>query len=310
MDSDTLLDLTGAELTVYGNATGDLASMLALIQGGDAALDRARQLLDTAPDEAIQPLGNITLLAPLPCPPRLRDAGMFLEHGEAIVKALKEMAISQAPDPDKARKEIEASGKFQVPQVFYERVCYYNGNHLSVVGPDAPVVWPEGVEVVDYELELGVVVGRSGFNIPNPAPEEYVFGYTLFNDWSSRDIQRQIMGSVGDPCAAKDFANSLGPCIVTRDEIPDPSALRMTAYVDGEQWSEGFTANMYHGIHHALAELSRISPLVPGEVIGSGTPASGAPSESGKRLVPGNTVSLHIEQIGTLSNQLVQGTGS
>lgn len=304
VDDATLVDLAQAEQIADGAASGRFASMQALIEGGAAALDQARHLLDLAPDAALLQLADVRLLSPLPVPVRMRDAGMFIEHLAIIRKKMAAMAAEKSDDPSVTAETLLQTDQFRLPDVLARRVCYYNGNHLAVIGPGDVLRWPAGVEVIDYELELAVVIGRGGSDISPEAARDHVFGYTLMNDWSARDIQVETGRAGGGPCMGKDFGTSLGPWIVTADEIPDPQALEMTAAVNGEVWSRGWTRNMHHKVFDAVSELSRLAPLHAGEVIGSGTPAHGSASEQGKVLLPGQVVELNVPEIGTLANEI------
>jgi 2-keto-4-pentenoate hydratase/2-oxohepta-3-ene-1,7-dioic acid hydratase in catechol pathway len=191
-----------------------------------------------------------------------------------------------------------------LPEIISRRVLYYNGNHHAVIGPDAVVGWPLDSDVLDYELEMAVVVGRAASNIDRQQAQTCVFGYTLMNDWSARDIQVDTSrGGVG-PCMGKDFATSLGPCIVTADEVRNPHDIALSAWVDGECWSRGSTRNMHYTLDDALSQLSRVSPLVPGEVIGTGTCLGGSAVEQYRQLARGQTVELRAEGIGTLRNRI------
>jgi 2-keto-4-pentenoate hydratase/2-oxohepta-3-ene-1,7-dioic acid hydratase in catechol pathway len=301
-ESGTLLDLNEAAKQLEGSGNQSFSSMQALIDGGEEALEGAHVLLEAKPEEALVSLGSVQVLSPLPIPTRLRDAAFFIEHMEIISQSMAKLAASKTPDPEAAFEEFKASGKFAIPEVMYRRVLYYNSNQHSVIGTHAPLKWPLDVEVIDYELELAIVIGKGGFDIPSEKMPEHVFGYTLFNDWSARDLQMDVYPSGMGPTLGKEFANSLGPCIVTRDEIPDPHALEMTCKVDDEVWSTGWTKNMHHNIFEGLAQLSRIAPLVAGEVIGTGTPAYGSCLEQGKQLEVGQTIELHMPEIGSLIN--------
>src|SRR5690606_15570397 len=131
------------------------------------------------------------------------------------------------------------------------------------------------------------------------------FGYTIFNDWSARDLQMPFMKGQLGPGAGKDFANSIGPCIVTADEIENPYSLRMTAKVNGELWSDGSTSSMHYSFDDAVRLLSADRLLVPGEIIGSGTVLSGCGFELGRALSIGDVVELEIDGIGCLRNRVV-----
>lgn len=303
-DLNQLVDLAEAEQRAFNSASGHMASMQALIDSGEKGLDLARKLLDAAPIESLLQLDELDILSPLPVPTRLRDGGFFLEHMENISRALAKMAVASDADNAEVTAEDLDKQKFPLQEVFYRRVLYYNGNHHSVIGHNAPFKWPEDIEVVDYELELAVVVGQSGYKVSPESAPDFVFGYTLMNDWSARDLQIDVYPAGAGPCMGKDLNTSLGPCIVTKDEIPDPHNLEMTTHVDGEQWSRGFTKNMYHNIFEGLSQMSHISPLVAGEVVGTGTPVNGSGLEQGKKLQRGNRVELYMAEIGALANTI------
>ena len=229
---------------------------------------------------------GVRLLSPLPRPVRLRDASLFLEHMEAAMKKI---------------------GRTMSPR-FREQVIYYNADHVHVFGPDDDIPWPRASSWLDYELEWACVIGRPGVDITLEDARAHIFGYTLFNDWSARDLQFPFMEAGLGPGGGKDFANSLGPCILTADAVPDPYALAMTARVNGETWSHGSTATMHHSFEEAIAQLSRDRPLVAGEVIGSGTVLSGCGLELDRRLAPGDVVELELEGVGVLRNRVVART--
>lgn len=257
------------------------ASMQALIEAGEGAWDDARQVIGVCPDEAMAP--HAMLLAPLPRPLRLRDACLFLEHIEASFK----------------------TAGLPFSEEFKKQIIYYNADNLHVFGSDENVPWPSASTDRDYELEWACVIGRSGVDIARDAANAHIFGYTIFNDWSARDLQMPFMTSYLGPAGGKDFANSLGPCIVTADELPDPYALRMTARVNGELWSDGSTRTMYHSFEDAVSRLSKDRTIFAGEVIGSGTVLNGCGLEIGRQLAIGDVVELEIESIGVLRNRIV-----
>jgi 2-keto-4-pentenoate hydratase/2-oxohepta-3-ene-1,7-dioic acid hydratase in catechol pathway len=139
----------------------------------------------------------------------------------------------------------------------------------------------------------------------------HIFGYTIFNDWSARDVQMAVMAANLGPGEGKDFEGGygLGPCIATPDEFSDPYKLTMTAHINGEQWSRGSTSTMHHRFEDAIVQFSRGKLIRAGEVIGSGTVLSGCGFELGKQLKPGDTVELQIEGIGTLRNRVLAASG-
>lgn len=219
---------------------------------------------------------EVRLLAPLPRPNSIRDFMAFEEH----------VRNSLGEDP---------------PQVWYDVPVYYKGNPDSVVGPSADVAWPSHSNQLDYELEVAAVVGREGRDIPAAEADEYIAGYTIFNDFSARDTQLQEMQGRLGPAKGKDFANALGPYLVTPDEF-DLETATMTAEVNGETWSEGVAGEMYHSFADIVEHVSQDETLYPGDVLGSGTVGEGCGLELGRFLEKGDTVRLHIDGLGALEN--------
>ena len=256
-------------------------SLQALLEAGPASWEIARDLVAECHSDAVMP--EVQLLSPLPRPVRLRDASLFLQHMEA---ALKKVGRTMSPR-------------------FVEQVIYYNADHVHVFGPEDDIPWPKASEWIDYELEWACVIGKPGVDIAIGDARDHIFGYTLFNDWSARDLQFPFMEAGLGPGAGKDFANSLGPCILTTDEVPDPYALQMTARVNGETWSRGDTGTMHYRFEDAIEQLSRDRPLVAGEIIGSGTVLSGCGLELERRLALGDIVELEMEGVGVLRNRVV-----
>ncbi|MGC2762349.1 MAG: fumarylacetoacetate hydrolase family protein [Candidatus Binatus sp.] len=237
----------------------------------------------------------------------MRDFLCFEEHLKNSLARAIDVAAAGAADPAKARAQLEASGRFTIPPVWYEIPVYYKCNRMSVVGPDEEVIWPHYAHVLDYELELAAVIGKRGVDISRERAREHIFGYTIFNDVSARDYQmREMTGSLG-PAKGKDFdtGNILGPCIVTADEI-EPYSLTMTARVNGEQLSRGSSSTMHHRFEDCIAHVSQSETLYPGELICSGTVGGGCGLEHGRLLAPGDTVELEIEKIGVLRNRIVK----
>jgi 2-keto-4-pentenoate hydratase/2-oxohepta-3-ene-1,7-dioic acid hydratase in catechol pathway len=298
---DRVLDLqVAAALT---GLTEFPSNMQALIESGDSGTAAARALIAAAPSEALLTVPQ--LLAPLPRPVRLRDCSLFLEHMEVALEKIAQMLAEKDPDPDGTLAELRARGKHRLHPEFRKQVIYYNADHLHVYGPDSDIVWPLQSQWADYELEWACVVGKSGQDIPRATAREHIFGFTIFNDWSARDIQIPFMAGNLGPGEGKDFANSLGPCIATFDEFADPYDLRMTAKVNGEQWSYGSTKSMYHRFEDAIVQFSSGKTLYAGEVIASGTVLSGCGFELGRKLNHDDVVALEVEGIGTLRNRVL-----
>ncbi len=286
------------EITDFTASDADpcFADMLALIDGGERALERARGLARSP--KVKQPLAGVRLLAPLPVPRRLRDFLSFEQHVRQSRANRHLFGIENEPrDP----------AQVKIHKVWYERPIYYKGNCFSVVGHDAEVHWPRYSRTIDYELEIGLVTARSGRNIPEAEAAGYVFGYTIFNDFSARDAQyAEMQGSLG-PAKGKDFdtGNALGPWIATADEIPDPQQLTMVARVNGEEWSRGHSSRMHHSFTRLLAYASEEETLHPGEVLGSGTVGGGCGNEQGRFLKGGDVVELEVSGLGVLRNRIV-----
>jgi 2-keto-4-pentenoate hydratase/2-oxohepta-3-ene-1,7-dioic acid hydratase in catechol pathway len=169
---------------------------------------------------------------------------------------------------------------------------------------------PKGCQRFDYELEWGVFIGVQGRDIPASRAAEYIGGYTIFNDFSARDLQFAEMRSRLGPAKGKNFdtGNAMGPCLATPEELPDPYNLLMTARVNGEEWSRAKTGEAYWRFDALIEHISRDETLYPGDFIGSGT-ASGALGmgcglELGRFLSPGDVVELEVEGIGVLRNRV------
>lgn len=192
-----------------------------------------------------------------------------------------------------------------IPEEWYEVPAYYKGMPDTVIGPDAEVPWPTYSEQLDHELELAAVIGRRVRDVTREAAADCIFGYTIWNDFSARDVQ-QREGPVGlGPGKAKDWdgSNVLGPCLVTADAF-DVSAARMAVRVNGELWGESSTADMHHSFADMIAYASQGQTLHPGEVIGSGTATGGSGLELDRWLRGGDVVELEIEGIGVLRNTI------
>jgi 2-keto-4-pentenoate hydratase/2-oxohepta-3-ene-1,7-dioic acid hydratase in catechol pathway len=287
-----VLDLATAHERVRGGEHPAFGSMVALIEGDEAALDVARELVEAAPEEANLDRSAVRLLAPIPVPPQIRDFLAFEQHLKG--------AFSMA--------EQLTGRHMDIPAVWYRQPIYYKANRFSVVGPDAEVRWPAYAQLLDYELELACVIGRGGVDI---APEEaasHVFGYTIFNDISARDTQATEMEGQLGPAKGKDFdtGNVLGPWVVTADEVGDPYDLTMVARVNGEEWSRGHSGTMHHRFEDIIAFVSRSETLHPGEILGSGTVGGGCGLELGRFLNSGDVIELEVERIGVLRNRIVK----
>jgi 2-keto-4-pentenoate hydratase/2-oxohepta-3-ene-1,7-dioic acid hydratase in catechol pathway len=190
----------------------------------------------------------------------------------------------------------------QVPEYWYEAPVYYKGNHRAVIGPEATCPWPSYTKRLDFELELALIVGRRGRDVARDRAGEYVFGFTVFNDFSARDVQAKEMSAWLGPAKGKDFGNSLGPCIVTADEVGTEPDLEMICRVNGEEWGRARSSDAKWRWADILAHVSEAEDIWPGDVYGSGTPGGCCGLDQGRELSPGDVVELEIEKIGVLRN--------
>lgn len=290
---DAVLDLSAAAGLMDKAGLAFFSSMLSLIDAGAEGLAAAQALVERWPEAASRPLASRRLLAPLPEPRSLRDCLVFEQH---LVNAQKqwEKMTGRPPAP--------------IPEAWYQRPGYYKGNRFSVIGTEAEVEWPFYAELMDFELELACVIGKVGKNIPREDAMAHIFGFTIFNDFSARDVQVVERPLNMGAAKSKDFdtGNALGPWIVTTDEIGDPHALTMEARVNGERWGGGTSAGMQHTFEDIVAFISQAETLRGGEVIGSGTVPTGCGLEHGRFLKSGDVVELEIERIGVLRNRIVR----
>ncbi|MCP9765539.1 fumarylacetoacetate hydrolase family protein [Lacihabitans soyangensis] len=262
---------------------------------------------------AVEPhytLDEVKLLAPLPNPRSIRDYVGFEMH------------------------MLNASRSFghTVGEAWYQMPIFYFTNHHNVFGPNDEIKRPAGEAKLDIELEMACIIGKKGTNIKIEEAKDFIFGYTIFNDWTARATQRVEMTVPLGPHKGKDFANAFGPCIVTADEfeqyevpfsesyfesplkvpmVPDARFdVKMTSRINGVTVCEG----NYKTVHHSFGQmLERASEndvnIMPGDILGSGTVGWGSLIENNfsvhRPLEPGDVVELEIEGIGILRNKVV-----
>ncbi len=200
-------------------------------------------------------------------------------------------------------KTVRGNRGAEVPDAWYEMPVYYKGNHRSLLGHQEAIVWPDYSEVVDYELELGFVIGKEGSNISIADAPSYIGGFTIMNDWSARDIQFREQSVGLGPSKGKDFGTSLGPWIVTPDEF-NVSDSRMIARVNSEIWSDNNIGNIYWSVYHMIEHASKCEILYPGDVFGSGTVGGGCGAEHGNWLQNDDVIELEVEGIGKLRSKV------
>ncbi|MCG7337219.1 fumarylacetoacetate hydrolase family protein [Sporosarcina sp. ACRSM] len=235
---------------------------------------------------------DITRIAPLPNPSSFRDFVAFETH----VKN----ATARSGDP--------------MAQEWYEMPIFYFSNHHVMKGPDEQIPRPQQCVKLDYELEMACVIGKKGENIKADEAEDYIFGYTILNDWSARDFQAKEMKVHLGPAKGKDFATSIGPYLVTKEELVayrqgDKFNLEMTATVNGKVLSRGNFKDIYYSFGQMIERASEGVTLFPGDIIGSGTVGFGCILELGtdihRWLEPGDEVELEIRGLGQLRNKVV-----
>src|SRR5713101_3167267 len=201
-------------------------------------------------------------------------------------------------------------------RAWYEIPVFYFSNPNSLIADNNTIFAPAGSQELDYELELGVVIGKRGRDIPPIRAWEHVAGFTIINDLSARDLQRAEMEVGLGPAKGKDFATVVGPTLVTRDEVSDrisgeKISLEMRARLNGRNLSFGNTLALHHSFPKMIAQASRDADLFPGDLIGSGTVGSGCilelgPENTGGWLKPGDTVELEIERLGVLRTRIAE----
>lgn len=268
-------------------------SLLELLQDPEG-MTKARHMLES--NEQGLSLHEIKLLTPVPDPPTLRDFYAFEQH---VATARAKRGLAMLPE-------------------WYEIPTFYFSNTSEIYAPDEPVPYPIGCKELDFELEIACVIGRAGKNIPVEEAADYIAGYMIMNDWSARDFQRLDMKLNLGPGKGKDFATSLGPWLVTPDELASRRSgegagerydMTMLARVDGKEISRGNFKQIYYSFPQMIAHASRNARLRPGDVMGSGTVGTGCLLELGTEvhpwLQPGETIELEIDGIGVLRNMIV-----
>jgi 2-keto-4-pentenoate hydratase/2-oxohepta-3-ene-1,7-dioic acid hydratase in catechol pathway len=307
-DLGSIVDLAAAANMLGRDAGPDFESMLALIDGGPTALELAKAVFDDAPPGAMRGYGETKLLSPVPEPRQMRDAMAFEKHVLQAISAIYRRNAAQSDNPEETLRRYEADGLMKPPPIWYQQPIYYKCNRFSVVGDGTDVIWPSYSELMDYELEFGIFIGKGGKDIPVDQAGSHIFGFTIFNDVSARDAQTDEMRGQLGPSKGKDFdtGNVIGPWLVTADEISDPYGLEMCARINGKEVSRGNSRDMYHKFENIIAWVSRQETLHPGEFIGSGTVGDGCGLEHDRFLSPGDLMELEIEGLGTLRNRLVK----
>ena len=291
-DTASLIDLDAESRRLNGETLAAFSSMQALIESGEAGLSAARDIAQRG--RADHPLDGVRLLAPLPRPVQIRDCMCFEGHLVGSMQAAARFNGGQVSERSLAMQ-----------RVFHERPIYYKANRFAVCGPDVDIMWPPYSKLMDYELEMGCIIGRPGRDIRREDAASHIFGFTIFNDLSARDTQRLEMESGLGPSKSKDFdnANVLGPWIVTADDFAVYNA-EMTVRVNGELRSAGSSSTMTYKFEDLIAFISQHETLYAGEILCSGTVGGGCGLEAGRLLESGDLVELTIAGIGTLRSRI------
>jgi len=244
-------------------------------------------------------MSDVVFRACMPNPGSIRDGYAFRQHVEA---SRKHRNLPMIPEYD-------------------EFPVFYFGDHRSIIGPGDVKVQSQHLDQLDFELEVAIVIGKKGKNIPAERADEFIAGYTIWNDWSARGLQAKEMKLNMGPCKGKDFANSLGPWLVTREglrpkSIPSPKGerydLSMKAFLNGEQVSEGNLKDMTFTFAQIIERASYGAYIYPGDVIGSGTCGTGCfmelngYSSNAKWLKENDQLDLEVEGLGRLTNRIVK----
>jgi 2-keto-4-pentenoate hydratase/2-oxohepta-3-ene-1,7-dioic acid hydratase in catechol pathway len=265
---------------------------LDFLENSIANLEKVSSFSFTKEQKGVYPLSELRLKAPLPFPRSFRDFYAFEQH------------VKQAR---------ENRGLGMIPE-WYEIPVFYFSNHLAIKGPGEAIVKPKECNWLDYELEIACIIGKEGRNISADQADEHIFGYCILNDWSARDLQRKEMKVGLGPAKGKDFSTSIGPWIVTKDELEPLKAgkgfdLTMKATVNGRLLSEGNMKDLFYSFREMIERASAGVTLYPGEMIGSGTVGSGCILELGDQvhrwLKPGDRVKLEIDHLGVLQNEII-----
>lgn len=308
------------KLLTYDTGAGPRCGVL---RGGDAVVDVAALI------GAPQPLPDVRALLEL-------DANAVSRVGDALASGVGAPAIAladvrlRAPvlQPPTVRDYIvyeehaTSQGTRQIDPVWYRMPVFYFSNPLVIYGPDDAVPYPAASDQLDYELEIGCVIGRAGRNVAPADAFQYIAGFCIFNDWSARDLQFDEMTFGLGPAKGKDSASSIGPWVVTTDEllphIKDGRLdLKCHARVNGDDWlRDSAAANAYYGWGEIIARAAQDSRIAAGDIIGSGTVGGGSVREAIRKgyaparwLQPGDRVELEVEGIGILANTLAPKEG-
>ncbi len=311
LHDEMILDLAALGAWAARNGAGSTLSLpettLALLRLGPAGMDAARAALAlaaTARPEDLRAeaglahaLGATRLRSPVPDPPSVRDFYAFEQH----VKAAR------------ARRNVG-----MIPE-WYEIPVFYFSNASAVYGADESIPYPRLSHELDFELEVAAVIGQAGQDIRADDAPGYIAGYMVMNDWSARDLQRKEMLMNLGPAKGKDFATSLGPWLVTPDELADRRIgagkeerydLAITGAINGDELTHANVKDLYFSFPQMIERAAQHVRLRPGDIIGSGTCGTGCILELGTErhrwLQPGDVCEMSIERLGTLRSRIAE----
>ncbi|MDH2904984.1 MAG: fumarylacetoacetate hydrolase family protein [Methanomassiliicoccales archaeon] len=297
-----ILDLNFAYATMSG-AKGDAypyesanfhlpPDMMELAKRGkqtvDIASETVKWIADKNIDRAIEgeklywDVKDVKILPPVTNPKVLRDFGSFESH----------------------LKKTRAKFGVNIPEAWYRRPMGFKGNPTSLVGHEDEVVWPSYTERMDYEMEICAVVGKPGRNIPLEEAADHIFGYTILDDFSARDVQAEESSNHTGPFKGKDFAWGLGPWIVTTDEFVNLDSVEMTVRINGEVWAQSSPESMKWSFAQLISYTSLDETLNTGDLIGSGSVNGGCGFENDRWVKPGDLVEVEVKDIGVLRNRI------
>lgn len=230
-------------------------------------------------------------------------------YGDDASLGIDEVSWLAASDPPVLRDGLTFIGHIkgwhermerEVPESMLLIPGFTKNSASTVIGHDATVPWPGYINQMDYELELGYVIGREGSSVRPEDALDYVFGITLYNDFSGRDLQGNELPIGMGATKSKDFAHAIGPWITTLDEFDDLDAIPMEVRVNGETWAKGNSGGKLWTLEELVAYVSLGERILPGDVIGSGTMGNGSALELGRQLKPGDVVELEAGGVGVL----------
>jgi len=305
-NTQTVLDLQACYIAKYKKENPAFKTMLDLIDAGKEALDEAQALSDHFKGD-IQfqhNLRDIQLLSPVPEPRQIRDFNNAEGHWRNAPAGMEILRARLSNKPVPNRSDISVT----IPEVNYTQPIFYISNRFNVVGHDATVTWPKYSNWFDYEGEFGVYIAKKGKNISQSEAKDYIFGYSIFNDFSARDKQmREMEGRMG-PTKGKSFdtGNAIVPWIVTKDEIDNAQNLKVTVRVNHEVWGESSTTTMVHSFEKIIEYISESETIHPGEFLGSGTIAGCCSLECDKWMKDGDTIEIEFEKLGVLRNKVAR----